>query len=163
MESTTNSAFASQDNVFNNTSGMSAAMFIGALTNPASLLANYYNNHNGNKQQQYRFTNSGADADSESCRHSTFSSTFATIVDNQDDAVQPPLNTTLSGNSFVNSNKHKQQRNPWSFGWLSSPPLSPPLDPSVQQQQQQRSTPELSLPATESNNVTTLIPQQQKG
>ena len=163
MDSTTNLAFASQDNVFNNTSGMSAAMFIGALTNPASLLANYYNSYNGNKQQQYRLINSSVDADSESSSRSTFSSASATIVDNKDDAVQLPLNTTLSSNSSVDSNNHKQQRNSWSFGWHSSPPLSPPLNFSVQQHQQQQSAAELSPPATESNNVTTLIPQQQKG
>ena len=165
IDSITNPGFSSQDNLFNNTSGMSAAMLIGVLTNPASLLANNYTNNNGSKQQQqYRSINSDVlDANlASSSRCSTFSSAFETPTGSKDDAVQGPMNTTQSDNASNNNNDRNQQRNSWPFGWFSSPPLSPTMDSSSQQQQQK--TRELSLPGIEPNDVTTTtISQQQKG
>ncbi|KAI9264064.1 hypothetical protein BDA99DRAFT_508304 [Phascolomyces articulosus] len=153
----------SQDNVFNNTSGMSATMFIGALTNPASLFTNYYNNSN-NKEKHRRtkstevpFLNNEGESSSTS-RRSTFSSSTTTTTATTEDAIrkdeipQTPMSVTLSVNSEDNKRK---QRNSWSFGWLSSPPSSP-----VSDSPQQPETPQLSLPSPTDN--TTQSPKEQR-
>ncbi|KAI8150281.1 hypothetical protein BJV82DRAFT_662362 [Fennellomyces sp. T-0311] len=114
--------FPSLDNVFSNASGMSA-LFIGALTNTTSLLSS-----NGkNKQQRAENSEAIHDQDVEgSSRRSTFSS--ATDDDQ--------------------ASEKRQQRNSWSFGWLSSqPPPSPVPD-----------SPQLNLPTTHSDSI---LPQKE--